>query len=46
MTVPGVITRMTSRVTKPTASFGSCVCSQIATLKPRDTSLGIYAAAA
>ena len=32
MTVPGVITRMTARLTSPLASAGSSICSQIATL--------------
>ena len=30
--VPGVTTRMTSRFTRPFASFGSSICSAIATL--------------
>ena len=32
MTVPGVMTRMISRLTRPLASAGSSVCSQMATL--------------
>ena len=32
MMVPGVTTRMTSRFTRPFASFGSSICSAIATL--------------
>lgn len=33
-TVPGVITRMMSRLTSPLASAGSSICSQMATLYP------------
>ena len=32
ITVPGVITRMTARLTSPLAKAGSSICSQIATL--------------
>src|ERR671922_2075831 len=32
VTVPGVITRITSRCTTPLANFGSSTCSQTATL--------------
>jgi len=32
--VPGVTTRTTARSTIPFASFGSCICSQIATFRP------------
>ena len=42
LTVPGVTTRITSLRTRPLASAGSSICSQIATLKPARTSLPRY----
>ena len=44
--VPGVIILITSLFTMPLASFGSSICSQIATLNPFATSLAIYEFAA
>jgi hypothetical protein len=36
--VPAVTTRTIARSTMPFATFGSSICSQIATLKPFETS--------
>jgi hypothetical protein len=38
--VPAVTTRTIARSTMPFATFGSSICSQIATLKPFETSFG------